>query len=324
VFFFGAGTEAAPGRKWGSIQVSNLLKVSDDLQQQMLSDLCARNQPSELVCNTSAGKKIRAKVRFLHLSGQRLFIDLPIISGRTIMIRPGEVIQLYFLWKGQRFLATSIIQARVRLQEHKTKTLEALAIQYPYEIERAQRRECYRLSLTHLPSAKITFCWAEDLNKDSPPDQLCEKPTTTDDTQQEVSSEEISNELPATTPNVIAETPDPDINDQEGSPQLKPLQGRMINLSETGCLAVFDKKKAPPFKQGHLYHTTFLLPDFEEPFEMTAEIRWSQKHPAGDRVFAGIVWQLDPKNREQRDIQSTISKFITNEQREALRRAKQS
>lgn len=307
--------------------MSNLLKVSDEIQQQMLSDLCARNQPCELVFISSEGARIKAKVRFLHLSGQRLLIDLPLVSGRAVMIRPGEIIQLYFLWKEQRFLATSVIQARTQWQEGKSNALEALAIQYPHEIERAQRRECYRLSLAHLPSATMTLRWAEDLNNGEPPEKLWdETPTKTSQDQQEESCEETSprsSEEPSAEASGHPQEETPEAPAEEAEiRQLKPLQGRMTNLSETGCGAVFEKDEAPPFERGHLYCTTFSLPDDPEPFEMTAEIKWTQDHPAGDRVMAGMAWQLDRTNRTDRAIQTRIARFITHEQREALRRAR--
>jgi c-di-GMP-binding flagellar brake protein YcgR len=96
----------------------------------------------------------------------------------------------------------------------------------------------------------------------------------------------------------------------------------MLNLSETGCGAVFEKDEAPPFERGHLYYTTFSLPDDPEPFAITTEIRRTQDHPAGDRVMAGMAWQLDPRSRPDRAIQTRIARFITHEQREALRRAR--
>jgi len=250
--------------------MSNLLKVSDEIQQQMLSDLCARNQPCELVFISSEGARIKAKVRFLHLSGRRILIDLPLVSGRAVMIRPGEIIQLYYLWKGQRFLATSVIQARTQWQEGKSNTLEALAIAYPHEIERAQRRECYRLSLAHLPSATVTLRWADDLNDGEPPGKLRdETPTKTNQDQQEESRVEASPRSSGETSAEASGHPQEGTGEapakEAGARQLRSLQGRMTNLSETGCGAVFEKDDAPTFECGHLYYATFSLPDDLEP-----------------------------------------------------------
>jgi len=303
--------------------MSILLKVSDEIQQQMLSELCARNRPCQLVFTSSEGTRIKAKVRFLHLSGQRMLIDLPRVSGRAVMIRPGEIIHLYFLWKGQRFVATSIIQARTQWQEGKSNILEVLAIQYPHEIERAQRRDCYRLSLTHLASAAVTLFWAEDLNDGKPPRELWdETPEKTSPGQQEESSEEVSEGSSEETSEETSEGTGDKAAEEAGPRRLKPLQGRMTNLSETGCSAVFEKDNAPPFGRGHRYYATFSLPEDPEPFELTAEIQWSQDHPAGDRVMTGMAWQLDPTNRTHRGIQTRVARFIAHEQREALRRAR--
>ncbi len=283
--------------------MSLCVKVSDQSRHEMLADLCQRNTPCQLRYVTARRIKIDAKVRFLSLIEQRVVIDMPTVAARPVLIRPGEVVELFFLWKGQRFGLRSRVVGRTRWQVGKLQVLDALTLNYPEEIEKAQRRECYRLSLMHLPSAAITL-------REVAEDQAADPSAPINSEAEEADGE--------------AENADGEVSDAGTEVPTTPpgIKGRMMNLSETGCGMVFEKTEARRFPINALYRACFVLPGDPEPFDFVGQIRWSRDHPAGDRIMVGIAWQLDPTEREHASIQTRLAKFIATEQREALRRAR--
>lgn len=275
-------------------------KVSDQARHEMLVDLCQRNIPCQLRYVSPKRQKINANVRFLSLADQRLVVDAPTVAGRPVLIRPGEMVELFFLWKGQRFGLRSGVVGRTQWRVNKVQALDALALQYPEEIEKAQRRECYRLSLMHLPSAAIIL---RTVSEQEPVAQLVGA----------ASASALGSACPeGKRMDEAAARPQADAG----------VRGRMMNLSETGCGIVFEKSEARRFSVRAMYRATFSLPGDPTPFDFIGQIRWCRDHPAGDRIVVGLAWQLDPTEREHAAIQARLAKFITAEQREALRRAR--
>ena len=123
--------------------------------QQMLCELCDRNVPGEFTHHPDNGPEVSAKVRFLEVIHDRLLIDFPLVSGRPVRLPEGEVIRVYFVWQEQRFTFMSRVQGRDRFRTGDGPAIPALAIGVLSQIDRAQRRGCYRLSLLHLPLGEI-------------------------------------------------------------------------------------------------------------------------------------------------------------------------
>ena len=270
----------------------------------MLLNMCARNQPCQLVYRTSSDRKIHCNVRLLHIAEDQIILDMPMDRRRPIILPPGQNVRLYFLWKKQRYTATTTVITKQKWPADASNALPALVVRYPDGIEKAQRRECFRLSLVHLPSAPVLLRWLTDLNAQA------NTPEATAETAREV----------------LARLDDPDssvhdVASKNRDPREAPYKGRMLNLSETGCCAAFDRCRLHPLKTGDLYRACFSLPNDRQPFQIVAEIHWNRIHPAGDRIMVGMAWQLDPADRAHRIIQKRIARFITTQQRETLHRA---
>lgn len=138
------------------------LTVSEDARTQMLSELCERNHPAKLTYYSDDDLHYRAKVRFLHRSGDTLLLDIPVVDGRPRSPQPGECVNVDFVWKGQRFTLT----CRVRGRDHYTlagaESVPVLCVDVPQQLEWDQRRECYRLATVHIPSAVIILTPADE------------------------------------------------------------------------------------------------------------------------------------------------------------------
>lgn len=313
----------------------------------MLEELCARNVRAYLRYETQRGRKLESRVRFLGLHKNRLLIDVPMLSGRPIFIPKDEKIRLFYVWQEQRFAFTASIIGRAKWEEAGTVKLDALLVSQPRRIERAQRRGCYRLSIAKM-STCILRLWPVETDDEALAREMCEEfdegqsrddetsTTLTGPAPQQAEADAPGNRgpgLPANPPeeqvqvNTNASIPDDGQEADAELPAPEPpppvyIEGRLANISETGCGAVFEHQDAARLEPNSLYRAVFELPGLQETFDLVTELRWKGPHPAGDRIMAGMAWQLDPQDRDHRLVQSTIGRFIAEAQREALRRAK--
>jgi len=138
-------------------------------QHEVLTALCDRNQSGEIIWSSPDGQQLRSRVRFLGLSDDGLLVDSPTIGGRPVRLAAGEAVRLHFLASGQRMAFTSRVRGQSRWTEPGSPDLQAVALELPSEIERAQRRECYRLSVLHLPAVVVRFSSPTDGKR--PPDR---------------------------------------------------------------------------------------------------------------------------------------------------------
>jgi c-di-GMP-binding flagellar brake protein YcgR len=130
--------------------------LSESAQDRILTVLCDRNQSVDLVYVRTDGTTVSAKVRLLGRETQEILITLPVVDGHPVPLREGESIGIYFLWEKQRFTFSSRVIDRRRWSPSRGSSIPALAIQVPDGLRRAQRRECFRLSTLHLPTAVAT------------------------------------------------------------------------------------------------------------------------------------------------------------------------
>jgi c-di-GMP-binding flagellar brake protein YcgR len=132
------------------------LVISPKQKEQILAGLCARNQSAQLVYSASDKPAVRASVRFLEWVEGMICVDHPMAGTRPLSLGPGEPVTLYFRWEKQHLSFSTLVTGRGKWRKGSLETL-ALYLQAPSKIVKGQRRECYRLSLIHVPDAVIQF-----------------------------------------------------------------------------------------------------------------------------------------------------------------------
>lgn len=148
------------------------LTIPATVQQEVLTGLCERNQSGEMTWSSEEGSRVRSRVRFLELSGDGLLTDRPKVSGRPVRLPVGEIVQVSFLTNGHRMAFTTRVRGRSRWSGVGSSEVSALVLGVPQEIERVQRRECYRLSVLHLQPVEMRFSSPTD--GEGPPDRRFE------------------------------------------------------------------------------------------------------------------------------------------------------
>lgn len=106
----------------------------------------------------------------------------------------------------------------------------------------------------------------------------------------------------------------------DAHPDARPIQGIMINVSESGCGAVFELSRVRSLEPGDLFNVSFTMPGEPDAFSFTAETHWTQLDEAGARIRVGFSWALDLDRPEHRREQTRLGRSIMAEQRRLLRR----
>ena len=136
--------------------------ISNDAQQKILRTLCERNHSAELAYQPNETTINRYKVRFLALAEGAIVIDQPMHSGHPVPLRPDELVEMVFNWGDLRLRFNATIIKKKKWQPAGGPRLDVLLITEPRTLAKAQRRNCYRLSLIHLPTATIRLMPADN------------------------------------------------------------------------------------------------------------------------------------------------------------------
>lgn len=132
------------------------LKIDPEQRIRILAEICDRNRPGMLVHHEPDKPTVRARTRFLQLTDDTLYIDHPTAAARSLIVRPGKRVTVYFTWNDQRLAFGTRVTGRGKWRDGALETL-TLQLRVPEKIVKSQRRECYRLSLVHIPDATIQF-----------------------------------------------------------------------------------------------------------------------------------------------------------------------
>lgn len=234
-----------------------------DRQHAIIADACERNLSAHLTFASDERQNARTRVRLLRFDERELLIDHPRLDGKPIRLTAGMVIRLTFVWEKQMLGLSTTVRGRRQIEHGGVAAVPTIVLDPPSRLERIQRRECYRLSVLHLPEIAV----------------------------------ELTHES----------------NDS-------PLSATLVNLSENGCgiMTHLDSADAS-YRVGRRFRIRFALPDESEPFSLEGTIRWLVRESAEDRLTAGIGWELDWGNHQDRSVQTRLSKFIVAEQRRKLK-----
>jgi hypothetical protein len=256
--------------------MSILLQVPERVEKGMLLELCARGTCCELIYRIPPDRKIQSKTRLLHLSDDKWVIGSPTTSqGRPIVLSAGDRVRFNFCWNHRRYTAVTTVRGLVHWPRGGDLDESALAVEPPSAIEKASRREGFRLSMVDHPLARIAL-----------------EPIRT-----------------------LEDRIDPDLAMPSHVPLPRAShRGRLLNLSETGCCVKLAVDSTGPLADGHLYQTHFQLA-VDEPIEVIGEVRWFRSASDGEGVMTGMAWQLDPDVADHRVAQARIEQFIRTQQR---------
>jgi len=124
-------------------------------EQEMLTEMCARNQPAEIDFVTRQGDRRLARTRFFAETEDSLLIDRPMDRSVALPLRPGESVVVYFLLEDSRYAFMASVIGRELFEFRARQRVPALRLSYPKQIYKAQRRDTYRLPVLHLPLSNI-------------------------------------------------------------------------------------------------------------------------------------------------------------------------
>jgi len=279
--------------------MSILLRVPEGVERRMLPDLCASAGSCRIVYRVAPDRKLRSTVRLLAVSDESLITEWPHYQNRPAPLAPGEKVRFYFLWQNRRYTAVTTVRKPLRWPTDDGKTMPALSVDYPRSIEKAPLREGFRLSMLHGTPTAITLRWSRILN--------------------ELTARWIQGDCSVAPSDIAAahrlaiEEAARGARGDLPDPRVACCHGELLNLSESGCCAVFAEVKVHHAATGDLYVAGFQLAG-EKPIHVVAEIRWIRPHPDGRRIMAGMAWQLDPDDAQHRSIRERIERFIARQQ----------
>ena len=98
------------------------------------------------------------------------------------------------------------------------------------------------------------------------------------------------------------------------------FEATLMNLSETGCGVMVEKRAARQASVDDLYEVVFALPGMAEPCALVGVVRWKKDLQDGGRVMMGVGWQLDASRPGDREMQRRLAWYVVEEQRRMLRR----
>ena len=101
----------------------------------------------------------------------------------------------------------------------------------------------------------------------------------------------------------------------------KPFGGRMLNLSAGGALVIVPAKQRTRFYCDEGLFVEFSLPDVEQPFYLSAEVRHFRKVHDDTDTLVGLRFRTDG-NLMPTPVRRRATRFIALEQRRQLRRGR--
>jgi len=279
--------------------MSILLRVPERVEKDMLLDLCAGNRSCELVYRIAPHRKVKSKVRLLAVSDEELITERPVYHGQQVELPCEKDVRFYFFWNDRRYTTVSSVRRSLLWPTGRAGKVPALAVARPCAIEKAWRRGSFRLSMVNLPSAPIALQRIESLDALGPQwaEGFCQAGRSDGDVADGCVVDPASMHARKL-----------GLESSETA-----YHGELLNLSDTGCCAVFGRDPAHLLAQGDLFVASFVLGG-DASIQVVAEIRWHGLHPDGERMMAGMAWQLDPDNETHRAIQSRIGRFIMQQQ----------
>jgi c-di-GMP-binding flagellar brake protein YcgR len=252
--------------------------ISKKKQHQLLAEACARNVTGELIVPVEEGedpeRAPQTRVRLLKLSDQAVLVDQPDFKKRDVTLQENDAVRIYFVVEDQHWGFDTTVRGTGQWQpsDQSHAVIDVMVLHPPEEVQRDQRRECYRLPMLHAPDNRAAF---------------------------RIQSTSEYRNLPQ---DVIASF--------------------LLNISETGCGLVSRKSALGDLEEGDKIKVAFTLPEFDEPLRLPGEVRHVHEMRDGDHVTIGVQWAVNWDDPENRQIQEALAKFIAEQQRMALRRAR--
>lgn len=101
----------------------------------------------------------------------------------------------------------------------------------------------------------------------------------------------------------------------------KHFSGRLVNISTGGLLVIVPVSQHRGFRFGERFFVEFELPDIEDPFQLSVEMRHFRKVHENTDTLVGLKFKTDV-NWPVRPLVQQITRFIANEERRQLRRGR--
>lgn len=115
---------------------------------EMITEACERNAPSELVLVRPDGLAVTARVRFLKLTDDEILADKPTDGEGVGQIPLNRSITAHVVIRGVRYqFDTFIVEYRNWVELNSEQQIPGIVLRKPSEIERSERRADYRVSV---------------------------------------------------------------------------------------------------------------------------------------------------------------------------------
>lgn len=124
-----------------------------ELAQGVIEEACARNAQAELHRYTRAGRFIgAAKSRVLGADERCVYLEAPQSVGTKVDLQPGQEIDVYILLhRGMYRFRSRVEKVGCRIELNRQNSVLGVHVARPREIEEAQRRNDFRVTLAREP-----------------------------------------------------------------------------------------------------------------------------------------------------------------------------
>lgn len=102
----------------------------------------------------------------------------------------------------------------------------------------------------------------------------------------------------------------------------EPLDGTLLDLSESGCAVILPEETRALLSVGEYYEVRFELGGELGEYSIVGQVRRIEDPATSGGIVVGVAWQLDESFVESRKVRMRLAQFIAAEQRRRMRRGR--
>ncbi len=248
----------------------------------------------------SGGGNLIWRVRILSLSDSEIVVEAPATLGENVPIaRNIDLIAVLAIGQNRWMFSTQVIESTM-FPMTPMRTVAALRLRMPENVERCQRRSFYRVSTMQLRMPKVA-CWPLlDLNSAT----LAEKASELRFLNGNNRPAEASG--PFTLPEV--------------GPK---FEGTLINVGGGGIGLLLEADSAKALARHRLFWLSIdLTPSLEGPIAVAAKLVHTHIDSA-QRTYAGLAFEFSHHKEHQKFVVSQFCKYVTMQQQAQMTQLRQ-
>lgn len=138
--------------------MSTNLATCNQAAAEIVADACARNTAAELHIEQPDGGLLTAWARMLGCQNELIQLDQPQAASGAIALAPGQCVAVFLHLKGKRYcFHSAVVEPRVRIRLNERMVVAGIALERPFELVEAQRRDDFRVSVAGTRDISVCF-----------------------------------------------------------------------------------------------------------------------------------------------------------------------